>query len=145
LPPALLATPGLRLLHVHPGHLPEVRGADGLFWSVLLRGRPGMSCFYMAEGIDTGDLVVAEDLDAVAIPLPDDARPDDHALYQMVFSFIDPLLRAEFLATRVLAAHASPVALPSRPQSAETGETYHFLHPALRRVALAKIFIAEHA
>ena len=49
LPKAVLEIDGLRVLHIHPGILPNIRGADGLLWSVLLRGRPGASCFYMAH------------------------------------------------------------------------------------------------
>jgi Formyl transferase len=44
-------------LHVHPGIVPEVKGADGLFWSMLLRNKVGMSCFFMDSGIDTGKVL----------------------------------------------------------------------------------------
>ena len=59
LPPALLHVDGVRFLHVHPGYLPTVRGADGLLWSTVVFGAPSVSAFYMAQGIDTGDVVSA--------------------------------------------------------------------------------------
>ena len=144
-PPSLLDAAGVRLLHLHPGHLPNVRGADGLLWSLLLRGRPGMSCFYMAKGIDTGELIAAGDLPELAVPLSSRKRPDDEHLYQMIFSFIDPLLRAEFLVKRILETHTDLAAIPAQPQEIERGVTYHFIHPALRRVALQRLFVGEAA
>ncbi|MBI3928072.1 MAG: hypothetical protein HY319_21190 [Armatimonadetes bacterium] len=123
------------LVHVHPGHLPHVRGADGLLWSTLVRGRPGMSCFVMTEGIDTGDLLAAADLPLLEFPLRG-ARPDDAALYRSLFSFCDPVLRAEFLITRILPGDGAD----PQPQDAGQGTTYHFMHPALRERVLRTLF-----
>jgi len=145
-PRALLSLPATRFLHVHPGCLPHVRGADGLLWSMLVRGRPGASCFYMAEGIDTGDVVAACEFPAVVCPLPDGERPDDQTLYRALFSFYDPLLRAELLApvmAEALAeARGSLAALDATAQDAAAGITYHFMHPRLRAAALRAVFPA---
>ena len=94
-PPALLASPGTRFLHVHPGRLPHVRGADGLLWSMLVRGQPGASCFYMNEGLDTGNLLLDMDFPAPKFKSPVKDRPDDQTLYRALYSYYDPLLRAE--------------------------------------------------
>lgn len=137
-PRTLLELEGLRFLHVHPGTLPAVRGADGLLWSMLARGKPGASCFYMAPGIDEGDLVVARDSPPVRVPLAGE-RLDDDTLYRALFSFFDPLLRASLLVNDVLPL--GPLdRLPSRCQDLSSGTTYHFLHERLRRVALHSIF-----
>jgi len=141
-PRALLETGDLRFLHVHPGKLPEVRGADGLLWSLLVRGRPGMSGFYMTPEIDAGDVVTSADLPGLSIPLPPGLRPDDDVLYRAVFSFVDPVLRADSLIRDVLPAGDDPAALPTRPQEPWTGTTFHFLHPRLRRRALERLFPA---
>lgn len=139
----LLELPGLRFLHVHPGHLPQLRGADGLLWSTLLRGRPGASCFYLARGIDRGDVIAARDFPPLRFELPGGRRPDDAALYRALFSWVDPLLRAELLAellSGAARAGTDPSALPARAQQPDAGITYHFLHEALRARALAALF-----
>jgi folate-dependent phosphoribosylglycinamide formyltransferase PurN len=139
-PRSLLALPATRFLHVHPGCLPHVRGADGLLWSMLVRGRPGASCFWMAEGIDTGDVIAARELPAVVCPVPDGERPDDQTLYRALFSFWDPLLRAELLATVLADAGGSLSAMRATPQDASEGMSYHFMHPRLRAAALRRVF-----
>ncbi len=139
-PTALLDIPGARFLHVHPGYLPLMRGADGVLWSTLVRGRPAASCFFLSKGIDTGDIVAAEDFPLPRFPLPKEQRPDDRTLYRALFSFYDPLLRAELLTRTLLAHDADPERLPRAPQDASVGVTYHFMHPELQRVALRQLF-----
>lgn len=136
-PKALLDIPGVRLLHIHPGHLPDVRGADGLLWSMLIRGRPGASCFWMAPGIDVGDLIVAREFEPLALDLPTSAA--GLSLYRALFASYDPLLRARLLVDDVLAAAEPYEQLTGRPQSEDDGLTYHFLHEALRNEALRRL------
>ena len=138
-PAALLAQDGLRLLHIHPGVLPEIRGADGLLWSLLVRGRPGASCLFLDAGIDTGPVVAARDLPHVRFPVADAARPDDKSLYRALYSFWDPFLRARLL---VDVLHDTPdlAALVPPPQDAAAGTVFHFMNPALRKKVLADLF-----
>ncbi len=139
---SLLGLPGIRFLHVHPGYLPFVRGADGLLWSMLVRGRPGASCFYMASGIDTGEIIAAEDLPPLVFDISGRPRPDDLMLYRALFCFYDPLIRAELLVTSILSETKDLCRLPAVPQETlpEEGTTYHFMHPRLRHTALARLF-----
>lgn len=138
-PATLLSLTGVRILHVHPGRLPHVRGADGLLWSTLVRGRPGASCFYMAAGIDTGAMVTSCDFRPLAFPLPPGRRPDDLTLYRALFSYYDPLLRTTALVD-TLRAGGDCGRLASTAQDEGRGVTYHFMHPMLRREALRIIF-----
>jgi hypothetical protein len=139
LPASILAVPNLRFLHFHPGFLPHVRGADGLLWSILLRGRPGISGFYMNAGIDTGDLVMAREEAALRFDLTAEATPDAQTLYRALFSYIDPMIRAKALCD-LLASGYSPDAFPATPQEVTAGETYHFMHPMLRGRTLRRLF-----
>ena len=139
-PESLLSIEGLRFLHVHPGFLPHVRGADCLLWGRLVRGQLGASCFYMAPKIDMGDIICAHEFQAPDFALPKKGkRPDDLTLYRTLYSFYDPLLRATVL-LRALALGSDPISLPSQPQSPKDGVTYHFMSPPLRRAALARFF-----
>ncbi|MFQ5916309.1 MAG: formyltransferase family protein [Candidatus Binatia bacterium] len=143
LPSILLDIPGLKFLHVHPGYLPYVRGADGLLWSTLVRGRPGVSCFYMASGLDTGDIIAREDFPPLSFDISAHKRPDDQTLYRTIFAFYDPLLRAEMLVTKVLSQENELSTLPAISQDLSKGITYHFMHRMLRRKALEHIFISR--
>jgi len=144
-PRSLLDLPRTRLLHVHPGHLPHVRGADGLLWSLLVRGRPGASLFYLAAGIDTGPIIATRESPPIECALPASERLDDASLYRAVFAFCDPVLRAEILASALQSASAPLEALDATPQDLDVGTTYHFMHPRLRAAALEKLFPARPA
>lgn len=137
-PREFLELPGVTVLHVHPGNLPHVRGADGLLWSTLVRGRPGFSCFRMEPGIDTGPILCAEDYPPLQIPIVASSDQSDR-LYQLLFSFVDPLLRAHFFTTRIAPGGVGEER-EAQLQSEDDGVTFHFLHPRLRNVALARIF-----
>lgn len=136
----LLKLPGFRFLHVHPGYLPYIRGADGVLWSLLVRGRLGMSAFYMSSEIDTGDLIAAEEYAPVSFDISGKSRPDDESLYRAIFSFFDPVLRAEFLVSRVLTKGYDLSSSSSVAQDVSKGITYHFMSPKLRHKALSLLF-----
>jgi SAM-dependent methyltransferase len=140
-PPAVFEVPGVSIVHVHTGFLPHVRGADVLLWSLLVRGRPGVSAFLMTPGLDDGDVLAAEELPPLPIALPPGAQYDDDTLYRALFSFIDPLIRAELLVADVLEPAADVADLRGTPQDVETGITYHFMHPIVRARALKELFI----
>ena len=136
-PRSLLSLPGSTFLHVHPGMLPHVRGADGLLWSLLLRGRPGCSCFAMAPGIDTGPILAAREFEPLRIKL--DRRPSDEVLYAATYAILDPLLRAACLRD-VIRATDGLRRLAFQGQDLQEGATFHFMHPTLRRKALALLY-----
>ncbi len=136
-PRSLLDLPGTTLLHVHPGVLPHVRGADGLLWSQLLRGRPGCSCFAMAPGIDTGRLLAVREFEPVRVRL--DERPSDAVLYSATYAVLDPLLRA--VALRDIIRQTDGLKrLDFREQDLSEGMTFHFMHPEMRRKALETLY-----
>jgi hypothetical protein len=136
----LLRLPGLRFIHVHPGYLPHVRGADGLFWSILVRGKIGLSAFYMSRQIDEGGIIVADEYEQPAFDITGIQRPDDTTLYRAVFSFYDPVLRAEYFARRVLESGQNLYSLPTSVQKRNDGLTYHFMNFRLLTRTLARMF-----
>jgi SAM-dependent methyltransferase len=139
-PAHAFGVPGLRIIHVHTGFLPHVRGADVLLWSLLVRGRPGVSAFYMSPGLDEGDVLATRELEPLSIPLTDGAAVDDDTLYRALFSFVDPLIRAELLVNDVLEPATDVAALPATKQELDVGVTFHFMHPATRSRALQLLF-----
>ena len=138
-PKDILDIPELKMLHVHPGHLPDVKGSDGLLWSLMSRSRLGASCFYMEPGIDTGRIIIAKEFEPVIFPIRSQKRPDDMTLYRALFSLYDPILRAKALQETLLLGKG-PANFKAFPQAATEGITYHFMHPSIRAIALKRLF-----
>ncbi|MDP2306291.1 MAG: methionyl-tRNA formyltransferase [Pseudomonadota bacterium] len=62
LPPRLLQAPRLGCINVHASLLPRWRGAAPIQWSVLAGdASTGVATMQMAEGLDTGDLLLVEE------------------------------------------------------------------------------------
>ncbi len=71
LPPDILAVPRLGCINVHSSLLPKYRGAAPINWAILNgEDRTGVTIMYMAEGMDTGDILSQA---AIPIDLDEDA------------------------------------------------------------------------
>jgi hypothetical protein len=141
-PSSLLSLKNITMLHVHPGVLPNIRGADGMLWSIFLRGKPGASCFIMAPDLDLGDILHRTEFELPAFGEANIGLPDGLMLYRTLFSYIDPLVRA--LAFQQLLDRSNGLnKMPAgRRQLPEEGELFHFMHPLLRDRALKRLFEA---
>jgi hypothetical protein len=137
-PSSLLNIQQQRFIHVHPGVLPSVRGADGLLWSVLLRGRPGATAFYMAPGLDTGDIIIASDFDIPPMPAEFLTLDVDMA-YRLLYAFVDPMLRALLLLRIVAQSNGDLYSLPTVTQREDEGTTFHFMNARTRRFAFDRL------
>ncbi|MCR5885726.1 hypothetical protein LRS03_23850 [Rhizobacter sp. J219] len=137
-PAELLGIANTRFIHVHPGYLPDVRGADGLLWSMLVRGRPGATAFYMSPGLDMGGILLAAEFESP--PLPDGfaALPPPMA-YRLLYSFVDPALRAVLLLRLVSQAVGPLHALPAVAQREDEGVTFHFMNERIRRLVYRRL------
>lgn len=141
-PEALLNADGLRILHMHPGVVPHMRGSDCFLWSSIVRGRPGVSCFYMSAGIDEGHLIQTlefhrPDLSPLAPYL--DGREDDLAYRALLFG-IDPQLRGQVLVHALQRfGHDDLRQLPAQAQPAVMRPAYLWVHPVLRAPMMRKI------
>ncbi|ASX26849.1 hypothetical protein [Candidatus Williamhamiltonella defendens] len=129
----------MRLLHIHPGYLPDIRGADCLLWSTMLGGYPSATCFYLNPGIDTGEVINAAFLPKIALPdLVSDL--DEKMIYRLLYSFIDPwvlsvVLRDTLSSTNYLQN------ITASPQSIEAGTTFHFMHQNIQNAVIKNVFI----
>ena len=138
--PAALFQQDFRILHIHPGVVPHVRGSDGLLWSLLARGRPGASCFYMDAGIDTGRLIDTAEFDPPHWP---GLRTAPDNLYQALLYCYDPHLRATLLVSLLerLAPGQDLADLDAAAQPNEPGGHYYTMHPELRARVLARLCV----
>jgi hypothetical protein len=137
-PAALLDIQHLKFLHIHPGYLPKIRGADCALWSALLTGNTSATCFYMSPGIDTGDIISPCWLPKLVL----DVNAKDaglSTLYRAVYGFLDPWVRA-YVLRAVLMAHRRYDDLEAVAQSDGDGTTFHFMHKRLQQAAFEQLF-----
>ncbi len=137
-PAALLQLSHTRLLHIHPGFLPAIRGADCALWSSLLQRRMSASCFYMAPGIDSGDIILSSWLPELSVRGAFSGI-DSLSLYRATYAFIDPWVRA-FLLRELVLCNDSFEFIPATSQAEYSGNTYHFMHNKLKNLAFQKIY-----
>jgi hypothetical protein len=137
-PRKILGIEGTRFLHIHPGYLPYIRGADCTLWSHLINDHFSASCFFMAPGIDTGDIVFPSWLPKLRLPEYRD-KLDSATYYRAVFSFIDPWVRA-YVLRRVLLDQNSFNDMEAVSQKEEDGVTFHFMSPPLKEASLGSLF-----
>lgn len=63
LPKVLLDLPKFGCINVHASLLPKYRGASPIQWAVLNGDeKSGVTIMHMAEGVDTGDIIMAEEV-----------------------------------------------------------------------------------
>jgi len=82
-----------KFIHIHPGYLPEIKGADGSLWHIKQYGNLGVSSFFMNKEIDGGLVIEKEKLPAPKFSLINYKELNIKTLYRLWFSFFDPLLR----------------------------------------------------
>jgi len=136
-PKRLVETGHIRFIHCHPGYLPDLRGADCVLWSILLRGRLSCSCFYMASGIDTGDVILSLDLPYFCVDLSDSSLSTKN-IYRLVYSFLDPWVRAAVL-RNVLVDSVQSGWRPAAPQNLLGTAAMNFMHEKIQAIAVNKL------
>jgi len=92
----------VKILHIHPGYLPNTRGADASLWNVHNLNFLSATSFIMNQNIDTGIILnrtsykIPNFKTKTLISLPNDM------LYRFWFSFIDPILRGKHFENKIL-------------------------------------------
>lgn len=143
-PGSLLDMPGVRIFHVHPGIVPDLRGSDCLLWSAAVRRKLGVSCFYMSAGIDEGEILGQREFDLPQLPslAPLMTTADEPLAYRALLFAVDPHLRAQ-LFVDVLRAHSGTDlrALPAHQQPKASRPAYLWMHPSLRLQTMKEAFL----
>lgn len=143
-PGSLLEVPGLRVFHIHPGVVPELRGSDCFLWSAAVRQKLGVSCFYMSAGIDEGTVLGQREFALPKLPSlePLMNREDEPLAYRALLFAVDPHLRAS-LFVDVLRSHPGGDLrmLPAKPQPQARRPAYLWMHPRLRLMTMREAFL----
>ena len=84
---------GHDFIHIHPGYLPKVKGADGTLWHIKNFNYIGVSSFFISSKIDGGKIISREKFSIPNFEINDFKNKDVRTLYRFWYSFFDPLLR----------------------------------------------------
>lgn len=143
-PASLLDKPGVRVVHIHPGIVPDVRGSDCLLWSAQVRRRVGVSCFYMSPGIDEGPLIGQLEVDLPHLPsmaelLSAGREPE---LYRALLFAVDPHFRAHLLVEMLKRYSGADLRrLPIVTQAPASRPAYLWMHQRLRARVMKDAFL----
>ncbi|RAX56894.1 hypothetical protein CCZ01_08110 [Helicobacter monodelphidis] len=84
-------------IHIHPGIIPPIRGSHCLFWSLLLRGMPGYSVFYLNDGIDNGKPLHQYEFKELLPDLSSLKGIDNSLVVEGILNYYDTYLRGRML------------------------------------------------
>jgi folate-dependent phosphoribosylglycinamide formyltransferase PurN len=124
-PANVLAIPARGTINAHYGLLPRYRGMNVTEWSIYHDDPIGVTVHMVDPGVDTGDIVVQEEIAAE----PGDTLETLRGKHQELAAML--LLEA---ARRISDGSAAP-----RPQQPEDGRQFYRMHPAVRAVVEGKL------
>ena len=87
----------IKIVHFHPGYIPEIKGADSSLRSVNLYKELGISFFELNKKIDDGYVYFREKKTYPNFKLNNKLSFSIKEKYNIWHSFIDPILRAYYL------------------------------------------------
>jgi hypothetical protein len=123
----LLATARLGTVNAHMGILPHYRGMNVAEWSRLQSNPVGCTVHLIDPGIDTGDILVVEELDT-----------RDAASVEELRELVDAA-QIELLGRVVRFVVATGSLPPRRPQRPDEGRQYFRMHDELKAVLRASL------
>ena len=132
-PDGLLTMDNKRLIHIHPGYLPDIRGADCVLWSQLIYRRLSASAFFLAPGIDVGDVIRPCWLPTLNFNMPSALKTSEK--YRLIYGFVDPWVRS-YVLKELIQSLTDFSDIPSVPQDESDGMTYHFMHEEMKKIAI---------
>jgi hypothetical protein len=137
----ILSIPDKQFIHVHPGIVPNIRGADCFFWSVLERDKPGYTCFYMTPEIDEGDILLTKEYELSNLSFLKSMPQELN--YKAILNSLDLHFRADCLVSCIKKYDGMTGNLKNIKtikQNPNDGRMYFFMHPKLIEHTLEKIF-----
>lgn len=84
-----------KIIHIHPGFLPNVRGADASLWNIKRYNFLGVSSFIMDKKIDNGQILFKDKFVMPKFSFTLLKNYSFKTIYRFWFSFVDPLIRAK--------------------------------------------------
>ena len=124
-----------KILHIHPGFLPSIKGSDGFFWSILKYGSPSVSSFFLDEELDSGKIISREIMKKLNFPTQFDGLSIKNK-YRFIYSFIDPWIRAYELKKLIFSGFSSDNYFDQ--ENNNDSNTFYFMHDYLKEMIFKK-------
>jgi len=121
----IIDAPRLGILNAHMGLLPAMRGMNVLEWSLLLGQPLGVTVHYISAGIDTGEILLFEQL-----------RPQPGQTIEALRAKT-AVMNIELLSEAVRGL--ADGAITPQAQRQEDGKQYFVMHQRLKEIAAAKL------
>ncbi len=121
--------------HVHPGYLPDLKGADGIFWSILKFNKVGMSLFRINEKIDEGEIYARKNFNFYKFEHPVFNNLTIKEKYNFILSTLDPILRGKYFSE-----WGVPSLIKKEPIQNSSGNYNTFMNEKELKNVLEKIF-----
>lgn len=140
-PQALLGQSRIKILHVHPGIVPDYKGSDCFFWSALETNALGYSVFYMSDKIDEGEILFTKKFPITRFPrlkeYLDGLELD--TIYRSMLYVIDAHYRANTLIDFIQEHKTDFSNLPSIAIN-DDRPPFLWMHPVLLETVIRKVF-----
>ena len=131
-----------KFIHIHPGYLPEIKGADGSLWHINKHNNIGISSFFMSKKIDEGLVIAKEKFEMPKFSLKNYNELNVKTLYRLWFSLFDPLLRGwhfkKFIKEKSLFIEDSTV---KNFKGNQYGQYFSFMNKAQLKETFDKVFL----
>lgn len=130
----------INILHIHPGYLPNIRGADASLWNIHKLNSLAATSFIMNQGIDTGSI-----LNKTIYKTPTfktdlfKKRPAEH-LYRFWFSFVDPLIRGKHFDDKILSTDNVVPDIVLGDNVNDVSEYYSFMKTDIFKETFERVF-----
>lgn len=129
-----------QFIHIHPGYLPAVKGADGSLWMIKKFNYLGASSFIMNRKIDEGKIIHREKMAIKGLNILD-GEFSDQDLNDIWFSFIDPSIRVYHLKKLINKILSNE--LYENTYSNEESSYYSFMDKNEKSKILRKILVKQ--
>ena len=120
---------GKKIIHVHPGIVPQYRGSTCIYYSIINEDKCGATAFFMTKKIDKGEVIAKRFFKKPRI-LNIDYEYDCH-------------IRSALL-VEIIKQYIKKGKFESAPQNRDKGETYHIIHPVLKHLAILSCVYKKH-
>jgi len=131
---------GKHFIHIHPGLVPFVRGSSCHLWSALIHKKLGVSCFFMNEGIDTGEVILSKEYDLPKIQISNNLLFSNLRIcHHYLEEYLDPIYRSDLL-RQLLMKEFNPSNWEAIPQNITDGTLYYHPHSIIQDKATRLFF-----
>ena len=118
---------GPKFIHFHPGIVPNYRGSTCFYYSIIAENMCGVTCYFMDEKLDTGNIIYQKTF----------AKPTHPYIDDIYDSFIRSETLVEVLKNNLICSGDYKIQNPNE------GTSYFIIHPVLKHIAIMDCIIDQ--